>query len=75
MAPRVSASERTPTPMLLAMPTSVSELSRHSRRAAMGKPSASISLTVLPNSGARWEAMTISLRSIEGCAASSRRGQ
>ena len=42
-AVRASARPRMAMPMVLAMPVSVSELSRHSMRALMGKPSRSIS--------------------------------
>jgi hypothetical protein len=59
-------------PMVLAMPVSVSELSRHSMRATMGKPSRSISRTGVPNSGERCAPSAMTPRSTSGCRCSSR---
>ena len=51
ICPRASARLSVATPMVFAIPTSVSELKRHSMRASIRNPSFSISRTVQPNSG------------------------
>ena len=53
MSARQSARLSVATAIVFAMPTSLSELSRHSMRASIVKPSFSISRIVLPNSGER----------------------
>jgi hypothetical protein len=71
---RQSARPRVATPMVLAMPTSLSELSRHSIRASIGNPSFSISppCSRIPAiDGIQRDDFQIHA----GCAASSRRGQ
>src|ERR1700677_34824 len=61
--------------MVLGMPTSASELNRHSIRASTRNPACSISRMVDPNSGDKCGPSAIILKSTSGCAARSCNGQ
>src|SRR5579863_1518478 len=61
--PNRSARLSVAMPMVLAIPTSLSELSKHSIREAIGNPSFTISSIVLPNSGDKCDPRAIIFRS------------
>ena len=73
--PNKSARLRVAMPMVLAIPTSLSELSRHSMRESISSPSFSISSIVFPNSGDRCDPRAIIFRSTLSFSDKSRNGQ
>ena len=61
--------------MVFAIPTSVSELRRHSTFSAISNPAFSMSRTVSPTSGDRWAPVTTSFGSRSGCSCMRFNGQ